>query len=163
MPKADTRNRRVATSHLPESIGPANCPIAAIAARFEELWREHDRIEDVPKPEDRRDDGRGAEQMLLFSAAETLKDMASYARARSLEGALFQIRLAADCIGDIKANEHTQDERDCLVDQAMRLLFSAIGPVRAIATGPLADVASRYMPAAHDPLLCFDRARGEAA
>jgi len=91
----------------------------------------------------------------LFAASEALNEIASTKRAMSIEGALFQLSLAYDCVQNLDMNEHSQQDEGEILHRVKCLLFSARCVMRVLAER---DTAERYMPEDHDPLIVFDRA-----
>lgn len=157
MPKAVRDSKRVAV----RSRAPAksnHCPVASIAAQIEGLWLEHDRTENLPDEQMTKSD-REVLMRELFDASETLKDLASITRARSLVAALFQIGLAHDCAMDLRNNKTIEDRQIEIADQMARLLYSAAGVMRRELLATDRDLSTRYMPVSNDPLTIFEKAR----
>jgi hypothetical protein len=66
----------------------------------------------------------------LFDATQTMKDLASFTRAQSMAGALFQITFAYDCVLQLQQNKVEETQQEELHDQLGRLLYSAAGVIK---------------------------------
>jgi hypothetical protein len=76
---------------------PVECPVLPIALRIGELWDAHTRAEEL-EAEHKQDNGTADAIERLRIAMQV---MASFARARSMSGALFQIALATEAANDL--------------------------------------------------------------
>lgn len=128
-----------------------SCPVAPIARQVEALWQEHDRRQEAAKDNQ-------CVCNWLSDATDSLTNLATFSRAKSTEGALFQVRLAFDVLTDIRSHVLTPQEIDERLEKIARLLYS-IGSVLGSGVTPEQGAAgARYMPPYADPLLPFDRA-----
>jgi hypothetical protein len=157
MPKAAKRSTRVARRPCAQSKTPTRCQVAAIAPQIEGIWREHDRIDALGRGQGGCEPHQQQLMSRLFEASEALKDVASFKRASSIEGALFQISLAYDCLHDLEMNKFDEAEMQEMLHRAKCLLFSAGAVIRLESKS---DTGKRYMPTDSDPLVIFDIAQG---
>lgn len=123
-----------------------DCPVALMARQVEALWQEQDR-------QDASEDVRKS----LSDATDSLANLATFTRARSTAGALFQVRLAHDTLMDIQQNELSEQQIEERQEQIARLLYSIESVLKSGETSEQAAAGSRYMPPHADPLLPFDR------
>jgi hypothetical protein len=156
MTRAAKKSTRVAGRRRDHS-----CPVADIFPQIEGFWREHDRIDALSKESKAVENFRQL-MVRLFEATQTMKHLASLTRAQSMAGALFQITLAYDCVLQLQQNKLEEDQQEVLHDELGRLLYSAAGVIKRELPDKLADTGKRYMPAEHDPLVLFERARRRA-
>jgi hypothetical protein len=92
-----------------------------------------------------RRNGYGQQPRLLersFTASETLTDLASITRARSLAVTQLQITLVSDCLSSLRA-KLSEDRREELHDQIERLLYSAAGAIKAELPQSMAGAGGR--------------------
>ncbi len=156
MTRAAKKSTRVAPRPR-EHLETKNCPVAEIAPQIDGIWREHDRIDAIGREQGKSDPHQQQLMSRLFEASEALKDVASFRRAVSIEGALFQISLAYDCLNDLEKNKFDEEAINEMLHRAKCLLFSAGAVIRRQSK---ADSGRRYMPVDSDPLTIFDVATG---
>ncbi len=131
----------------------AHCEVALIGRQIEGLWREHDRIDALGE------NGRKECMERLFDATETLKSLASFTRTNSLEGALFQVRLAFDCLNQLRLNQLDESQQENLYDTIDRLLCSVVSAIGSKLPSSKASIGKRYHRPEDDSLVLFERAR----
>jgi hypothetical protein len=156
MPKATQKNKRV----VPLARAPSTtngCPVAAIMSQIEGIWREHGRIDALGREQGGCEPHQQALMSRLFEASEALKDIASFTRASSIDGALFQISLAYDLLQDLELNKFDEAATQKMFHRGKSLLFSAGSVLRRHSKS---DFGRRYMPDEGDPLYIFDLALG---
>jgi hypothetical protein len=102
---------------------PTKCPVLPIALRTNELWDAHSMAQEL-EAENKQDEVSEDIEKLRIA----MEGMASFERAKSMSGALFQIVLARDAARLLYENVPAAAEKgryiENIYDQIMRLLES---------------------------------------
>jgi hypothetical protein len=130
MPKADRVHStpRKNTSARPAALSERDCPILPIMRKQRALREAHGRL-------DTADNSNADEMNELWNARDTLLDLVSITRARSLQGALFQLALLVETLHvDLLQNldRKVQDEVLTTEQKCVRLIQSAASVIEQI-------------------------------
>jgi hypothetical protein len=111
---------------------PVECPVLLIALRVSELWDAHSGAE-ARECDERKADEKIAEQIAQMRYA--FEKTASFAQARSLGGAVFQIALALDAARDLY-DPIPSDEKDSEAINKIERLLDSVATTLGDTMGP---------------------------
>jgi hypothetical protein len=131
MKKARPRKASAKSSALPEE----KCPVLPIALRVGELWDAHAAAQE--REFEKKDDDQGEELSEQINELRiAAEQMASFERARSLAGALFQVALAHDMANRLYEEIPSQDPEVETIYRKLRRLLDSVALALRDTLGP---------------------------